>query len=382
DQGTTEGQRHNLMVSYIGYLISIGHTKHEISHVVNNWNNQNKPPLPVEEVAHTIDSCWQQWGVPKFTNTNTRYVNFGTRQAKGNPPGTNTYNDQRETPSNGTHSKKKRKPCSPEEWELGDPVDWIRGCGKWSKVFRKQINYIPIRLFCGKWECPRCASRFREKWVKHLSVMTKLKTMYAIECTTDDWDRVRKQIGRADAEYVKISHRDGLMVIVDRPMNGSNPISQDDLETLLDKAEPNGSCKRPISTSRGWDMAKEKHRQEQEAMSNEEGVSGEQQPAKAEAIARTWLPVYVQREVAQSLDAKLLSNGGWTLPEGTDQALWEKAFKEALQGREMEVRQWLREHKGVKRDIAEMELYMEDDLNEFGGGNGADTRPFGQRRGE
>ena len=103
---------------------------------------------------------------------------------------------------------------------------------------------------------------------------TKNTGIYVAGIDKDDWGRVRKQINRLKANYMKIDSTDSTFkIITDKPLDGSSELPEESAKTYLESSIPNTASKCPISTSRAWQHHKK------------EKTSGDY-----EAVTITWLP--------------------------------------------------------------------------------------------
>jgi hypothetical protein len=237
NNGAEEGQRHNVLVSYLGALISRGYAKEWVSETAVFWNKEkNRPPLPSGEVLTTIESCWATYA-PRVP-------------IKTLKPEYSVFNETR---------PEKRK--SPEEHEKlvadlmaqekANELPHAALCGSKHMVMRKGREYLSVSFFCNRWDCPRCADHFKRRWIEHLQEITSGQPLYILKTLDNDWGRLRRSLNRLGAEYIRVTVDGVLTLILNSPIQGSEPLSQDKLAERLKALIPDKAYSSPISTSRG-----------------------------------------------------------------------------------------------------------------------------------
>ena len=59
--GVPQGQRHNMLVHYLGILFNACMPEDMSLTKALEWNRLNNPPLSVDEVKYTVRSCYEKW---------------------------------------------------------------------------------------------------------------------------------------------------------------------------------------------------------------------------------------------------------------------------------------------------------------------------------
>ena len=213
------------------------------------------------------------------------------------------------------------------------------------RVVRSGRKYVSVRFFCGRWDCPRCAPKFRQRWIKHIQKVASDESLYTYECSEADWSaKVRRAVNRLHGEYVKIRRADGtLTIILTEPLKGSTPLEQDDLPQLLDTAIPINAKIGPVSTSRGWEQQK-----------------NTKKDTDYKLVVDSWLPTVEQRGIAAGMGATIDQYNRWTSPETADDKEWAESFKTTVRSREKELDDLIL--KGISTDLRKQ--YAEDNLND------------------
>jgi hypothetical protein len=301
NNGAPEGQRHNVLVSYLGALIGRGLSKELVSEYVVLWNDEkNKPPLPLVEVLSTTESCWKSYAdrVSTKTHTNNYSVLIETRRAQ----------------------KEKAEACQKLLEELrakekATELPHASMCGKRHAISRQGKKYLSVAFFCGSWNCPRCANYFRTRWLNHLGEVTNGSILFITNIVSRDWDCFRRRLNRAGCEYVRIYDYGHSTVITNKAVPGSNPIPEGQLAERLEALIPHKFEFSPVSTSRGWQLEKKVKDPEKET---------------ATLVTRTFLPIDVQQAIAKQLGATLDGERRWVSPENEDAQEWENKFTSEL----------------------------------------------------
>lgn len=294
---------------YLGWLINKDLSKDEIATSAKAWNARNRPPLTAKEVVVTVDSCYGLYAknvsIKTLTKDNNVLIEIKTcsqLEQQNGPCST-------ETPS-----------VSLGAWTLEEAVDPLAFCGKKRRIIRHGRKYISVSFFCGRWNCPRCSAYFRQRWVAHITNITKGQELYVLRCDQKDWGRIRRSINRLKADYVKMTNADELTIILNRPIKGTGALPDGNMVEFLEAAIPKQADACPISTSRGWEQQKDtKHDTEYKLVTN------------------SWLPTYDQMEIAQTLGATSRHYGRWVSPSDIGEKEWENQFVRAIRNREYQI---------------------------------------------
>lgn len=308
--GVDSGQRNTALVSYTGHLIWRGLLKDEIKVLTNEWNRNNRPPLPKEELDSTVEDCYARYVKDARDNND---VSTETLNINSVIVGTKNYS----LPTQQEYSYSDDSPDTPASaWDTEYGYTQV-DCGKKRSIIRRGRDYRSVSFFCGKWSCPKCGPHFRNRWIEHMVKINKDQDLYITEISEADWGRIRRSINRLGADYMRITAGGVIKIITDKPLDGSTGLAQEDIQTYLESSIPNTTDKCPISTSRNWE------RRKKEKTSND-----------YEAVITTWLPVKEQAEVALGLGAKVVKHARWFSPKGTDEEEWAEQFKQGIRGRE------------------------------------------------
>ena len=179
--------------------------------------------------------------------------------------------------------------------------------------------------------------------------ITKDNTIYTIAINGSDWGRVRKQINRSKADYIKVKQANGMFrIIVNKLVDGSTELPQDHITTYLESSIPSTASKCPVSTSRAWQHHKK-----------------EKSSSDYESVTTTWLPVKDQVEIAEQLGARKVNRTRWLSPEDADEQEWADNYKEAIRERERNTR-WFLEKPDTRLDMQWYldRQYAEDAVND------------------
>jgi len=311
--GVKKGQRHTTSVRYLGWLISRCLTKDEITTLITDWNAKNKPPLSVADLKHIIDSCYERWAknVPTKTLNQIDSVLIETLDfSQLIPP---DYYKLSGLPGLAEAIKSDRV-SEQSPWETEVQHSPAETCGHKRRIVRKGRHYISVSFFCGRWDCPRCSSYFRKRWVCHLVEVTQIQPTFKMYCKSEDWGKVHRRINRGKAEYMKIAGSDSnLVIILNKPLKDTEPLPAEELEGFLQTAIPHQYTGCPVSTSRGWERQKK--------TKTESGYK---------VVQHSRLPLSDQMETATELGATSNHYGQWDSPEEIDEEEWETRFKEKL----------------------------------------------------
>jgi hypothetical protein len=336
NEGADEGERHSGLVTYIGVMISGGRDKEWVVEAATLWNQMCRPPLPEEEVAATIESCWNAYAgrVPTKTHSNFSSVLVETRRAQE---------------ENAEARQKLLEELRAKEKAAELPHSTL--CGKRHAISRQGKKYLSVAFFCGSWNCPRCADYFRRRRIKHLQEITGGITLYTTVIEPNDWDRVRKSLNRLGSEYMRIYTFEQTTLITNKPIPGSQPIPEGQLAERLETLIPHKFDFSPVSTSRGWQLERKEKKPETE---------------KGTLVTRTFLPIDVQQAVAKHLGAKIVGECRWVSPENEDAQDWADKFSRELYLHEQHI--WSETDKGrhIEKWVDDFNNVMEAD-DVFGG---------------
>ena len=209
-EGIDEGQRHNTLVSFIGHLIWRDLSKEQIMVLVTDWNEKNRPPLPKEELAATVDYCYSRYAkekppakkyVPTKTLNNFNSVIVETKEYPRIDRRNRLFipESPNSTPASDMAGS----------WETeSDRVYTYQDCGKKRAIMRKGRAYMSVSFFCGRWDCSRCGPYFRQRWIEHITTETEGMELYVTKISEEDWAHVRRAINRLGADYMKIKADD------------------------------------------------------------------------------------------------------------------------------------------------------------------------------
>jgi len=305
--GVNEGQRHNTLVRLTGWLIGQDYTKDSIMALAIDWNSKNKPPLPGNELVATIDSCYKLWSknVPTKTLIKSASVLIGTK---------NNYD------SSDIRIAELEDNSKISEWETEIEHNPHYYCGRKRRIVRSGRKYASVSFFCGRWDCPRCSAYFKQRWIDHITSVTRRQTIYALECDEAAWPRLRRRMNRCKADYIRIRCDESLRVITNKALKGFTSLPADMLREFLGTFIPTTADACPISTSRSWEREKNtKHDTEYKYVTN------------------SWLPLYEQTEIAKDLGAAFDDFCHWLSPEDVDEEEWEDRLIVAVRNREREL---------------------------------------------
>jgi hypothetical protein len=142
NNGADEGERHNGLVTYTGIMINQGRDLEWITEAATLWNQICRPPLPDEEVAATVKSCWRSYSDRVSTKTLT-----------------SSYSVLNETRPKKRRTPEERKQLLEElaAKEKENELPHAPMCGKRHAITRQGKKYLSVVFFCGSWSCPRCA---------------------------------------------------------------------------------------------------------------------------------------------------------------------------------------------------------------------------------
>jgi len=131
---------------------------------------------------------------------------------------------------------------------------------------KKQVR--AARFACGRWCCVRCSRALKELWAPHLEkkvLETKAESVYVatLTLTPNRWSTIRRSLHRAGAEFARIN-TSGLefMVVATKAFAGSLKTSTAAaaaaVVTTVKTLAVYGDTRKPIHTSAGWRLPKEK----------------------------------------------------------------------------------------------------------------------------
>ena len=118
-----------------------------------------------------------------------------------------------------------------------------------------------MELSCQSWECKSCGPKLRWKWYKkQLEQYLDTPHLEYTVIQANQWDKVRKQIQRADGKYMKYVQKDNMLLIVSdihisvySSMPHINSIPLENRKEFLIQAIVNTPLiRQPISQSRNW----------------------------------------------------------------------------------------------------------------------------------
>ncbi len=72
-------------------------------------------------------------------------------------------------------------------------------CGKATRIGYNGTQALVKRLYCDRWDCPRCARRKREEYKRRMRAGSP--EWYVSDIPSEDYARITKQLRRADTEY-------------------------------------------------------------------------------------------------------------------------------------------------------------------------------------
>lgn len=321
--GVHEGERHNTLVKYIGWLISRNFTLEEILTLARDWNRRNKPPLDAAELSYTVESCWQSWS-KRNVSISTLSKNRVLIETKSKSFVSHQHDRYSDTAEKTT----------PDNWELeSDSPHVTNPCGYKSRVVRRGKIYFSIPFFCGRWDCPRCSAYFRKRWLEHIVKKVDKKALYMMSCREEDWGRLHRKINRYKANYVRIVNGSNLIILTDQLLKGFSELPNENLRGFLDETIPAKAPSCPVSTSRDWTRQKD--------TKSDTGYR---------LVMDTYLPDDQLVEIAEVLGGEagyggnemvILNNEvhryrcrSWSSPADIDEEFWEKQFLEAVRSRE------------------------------------------------
>lgn len=340
--GVKVGQRHTSLVRYVGRLIAVGLTKDEITTLAFDWNAKNKPPLSATELRCTIDSCYAAWAQNVSTKT-LNQIDSVLIEARDFsqliPP---DYYKLSGLPGLAEAIKGDRV-SEQSPWETEVQHNPTETCGRKRRIVRKGRHYISVSFFCGRWDCSRCSSYFRKRWISHLVEVTQTQSIFKMYCKSEDWGKVRRRINRGRAEYVKIVNDDSnLVIILNKPLKVTEPLPAEELERFLQATIPHQYIGCPVSTSRGWEQQKKTKTE-----------------SRYKVVQHSRLPLSDQMETATELGATSNHYGQWDSPEEVGEEEWETRFKEKLTALERKVDQEIEKGNSYLMKLIEMK-YRED----------------------
>jgi hypothetical protein len=299
EKGSPQGNRHNTLVQYIHMLLMKKTDPVDIFIQVHEWNLKNQPPLSDEDVRESTAACLASFlngPVPVVTYSPSNVITATEKESK---------HDHYSDPKTGR--------CRPS-----------------SRIVRGRDNahvYWSMPIYCGRWDCPFCANRFKRGWIEHIVAITEGCDLHVLEMREAEWPCARRAFGkdRADLDYVKITNGDRLTVILSGAVPGAKPLPREGLAEFLKSTIPDECEHRPISTSRPWQRKPTEPR--------------------ATLVTKTALPLSHQYEVAKQLGAKVddtqrhgMNIGQWVSPDGEDPDVFTEKLTNAIKIREMEVR--------------------------------------------
>ena len=299
EMGSPQGRRHDTLMAYVQLLLRNKTDPKDIFARVHEWNEKNQPPLGDEDLHESTAACLGSFlngPVPIVTYTPTNVISATEGKSKPSP-----------------HRDRKTGRCIPS-----------------SRIVRGRENahvYWSMPIYCGRWDCPFCAKRFKHGWVDHIMRVTDGCDLHVLEIRGDEWPCARRAFGkdRSNLDYVKITNGDRLTVILSGSLPGARPLPREGLAEFLRMAIPTECEHRPISTSRPW----------------------QRKPVESRAtlVTRTALPLSHQYEVAKQLGAEVdeasvrsTGIGRWVSPDGEEPEEFTEKLTNAIRIREMEVR--------------------------------------------
>lgn len=122
-------------------------------------------------------------------------------------------------------------------WELEDSSPKTK-CGKATKLLYNGTRVIARRFYCGRWDCPRCASFKRRYWkgriLREAREDGSLGYWYR-EINPKDYSKIYKQIQRLGANYFAIANDGHINILTTKPLSSEdNFLSSEELEQHLD----------------------------------------------------------------------------------------------------------------------------------------------------
>ena len=300
EMGSPQGNRHNTLMAYVQLLLRNKTDPKDIFARVYEWNEKNQPPLGDEDLHESTAAC-----LGSFLNGPVPIVTYTSSS--------NVINATQEQSKHDRYRDSKTGKCRPSFRIV--------------QAMANAHNYWSMPIFCGRWDCPFCANRFKNGWVTHIVTVTEDCDLHMLEMREDEWPCARRAFGkdRADLDYVKITNGDKLTVIVSGPFPGAKPLPREGLAEFLKATIPDQCEHRPISTSRPW----------------------QRKPVEPRAtlVTKTALPLSHQYEVAKQLGAKVDETcvrsagiGRWVSPDGEEPEEFTEKLTNAIRIREMEVR--------------------------------------------
>ena len=191
-------------MSYIGHLIWRGLSKEEITVLATDWNQKNQPPLSEEEVAATVNYCYQAYQrkmseIQKMSQM-LHLINLNSVlvETKSYPEITHRHTPFiPESPPPTQAPVESQDPAANWDTEIS-PYLTMNYAARNALSCVKEVNTCPSSFFCGRWSCPRCGPFFRQRWIEHLTTKTAGTDLYVTEISEDDWPRIRRGINRLE----------------------------------------------------------------------------------------------------------------------------------------------------------------------------------------
>lgn len=122
-------------------------------------------------------------------------------------------------------------------WELEDPSPQAK-CGKATKLLYNGTSVIAQRFYCGRWDCPRCASFKRRYWegrILHEARENGSLGYWHREINPKDYSKIYKQIQRSGANYFAIANDGHINILTTKPLSPEGKfLSSEELEQHLD----------------------------------------------------------------------------------------------------------------------------------------------------
>lgn len=120
--------------------------------------------------------------------------------------------------------------------------------------------------YCDSWTCRSCRPFIEKRYLTHLSECFQGRDIYLLEEPDDGWQSLKKQINRAQGEFVKIPAAHKSSALFSTVLGELVSNHQQALEVAL-QAKPND--KRRVTASRAWQGGwKEEHYWSREGISN------------------------------------------------------------------------------------------------------------------
>jgi len=328
--GSPKGNRHNTLVAYVRELLMKETDPVDIFTHLHDWNKKNQPPLSDEELYESTAAC-----LAAFLNGPVPVVTYS--------PSLNVTTATEEQSKQNHYRDPKTGKCRPS-----------------FRIVQGKDNahvYWSMPIYCGRWDCPFCANRFKNDWIDHIVDVTEGCDLHVLEMRKDEWPCARRAFGkdRADLNYVKITNGDRLTVILSGPFPGAKPLPRKGLVKFLRKTIPDGCKHRPISTSRPW----------------------QRKPIEPRAtlVTKTALPLSHQYDVAKQLGAEvnettrmIAGYGRWVSPDNEDPKVFSERLAQAIKIREMEVKLAIIKKPEKVRAIWEGTMPLEEYYREMGRG--------------